>query len=221
MAFAMALILWDQKLGGVLEAVQPKMTISSKITMNIYNMHRIRQTDPRFGSIRLKLDNGENYSVLTFFTGYGASTSPDGFTGNYGSEFGLAERVFAMMLPMNVKISDYEEIWGKICSRLLLDEDSIPDKMKIAYDLVKNSALLENPKELGKFLDKYIDQKLGLSPQDIAEARGYEVKTLHYIIQDKKEHIEELRINPAGQAACIDQQAIADAEAKEKEIRQY
>ena len=216
--FLIAVIAWDQKEGGILEAVQPKLRLTSKTTMNIYNMHRIRRTGPSYGAIRLKLNNGERYNVLTFFTGYGGSTSPDGFTGNYGCEFGVAERVLAMFLPMDVKSSEYEEVIARLGSRIFLEEEGIEDRVKICGDLVKNSGSIKKADGIFKILESHLDRKLGLSTEDKCLAFEYESKALRYLVEEKLDTIQDLRINPAQSAASFDQKKIADAEEKEKEI---
>jgi len=202
-----------------LEAVAPNLNVSSKTTMNIYNMHRIRRTGPSYGSIRLKLDNGERYNVLTFFTGFSGSTSPDGFTGDYGSEFGIAERVIALFLPMDVKTQEYEEILAKLSSRIVINSEKIEENIDIAGNLVKKSGLIPKPDELYDFLESHLDRKLSLSETEIKDAKHYEVKALHYLLEEKKDIIQDLRINPAKSALKIDQQKLDSAEKKEKKIK--
>lgn len=218
--FSLAIVKWDQKAGGILQYAFPKITISNNTAMNLYNMHRMTETNPNFGTLRLKLENGERYNVATFFTGYGASTSPDGFTANYGKNtIGVAERVFCLFLPTDVKPELYDEALIKITSRVVLDPDIMHRKIDKIAGMIKKGEMIKDPVKLYGYLEKYLDRTLGLSAQQEAVAWSHEVKALHYLIQDKKEHIHELTINPAKSAYVCDQQRLADAEEQKKEIQ--
>jgi hypothetical protein len=218
-SFHLACIKWDQKLGGVVESVEPKLSISSNSAMNIYNLHRMRQTGPSFGAIRLKLEGGENFNVATFFSGFGG-TSPDGFTANYGKTvIGISERVFALFLPQNVKSQAYEEVMARISSRLLLDQDKIDERVKIIWKVLSDSGLIEKPVELLAFLEKYLDMKLFLNPEQKVTANFYEVKAFHYLLAEKNEHIKDLTLHPADTAFNMNSQKIAETKESQNEIK--
>jgi hypothetical protein len=214
-----ACIKWDQKLGGVVEAVYPNLRITPNSAMNIYNLHRMRQTGPSFGSIRLSLEGGEKFNVASFFSGFGY-TSPDGFTGTTGKNaIGIAEKVFCLFLPMDVKSQAYEEILARVSARMLTNINKISDRVKEIQKLIEMSALVKKPEELLEFLEKNLDRKLGIKGDELANANFYEVKALHYMVLDKREHIKELTINPAQTAFCIEEDKIAKANTNQQEIK--
>ncbi|MBD3351375.1 MAG: hypothetical protein GF364_07800 [Candidatus Lokiarchaeota archaeon] len=218
--FALAVILWNQKLGGEVEAVSPKIRITDNTAMNLYNMHRMTETKPSFGTIKLKLENGEQYNVVTFFTGYGASTSPDGYTGHYGKNIiGISEKVIALFLPYKMKSREYEETLAKIAARIVLDVSMITERVENLAKIIEKSQLIKKPNELYQYLEKYIDSTLGLSAAEASIAKSNEVKALHYLIQDKKEEIKELTINPAKTAYVSDQKKIAQATEQKQNIQ--
>lgn len=218
--FCLAVILWDQKLGGVLQRSRPYMNISDSTSMNLYNMHRVSNVNPAFGTIKIKLESGDHFNVCSFFTGYGASTSPDGFTGNYGKNIiGVAERVICLFLPQDVKAEDYEEVLAKISARIVIDMDGMNQRIDRIGDLLSKADLIRKPDKLYEYLDNYLDNSLGLTAEQSAVARFLEVKALHYLLIDKKEHIKELTINPAKTAFIRDQQKIAETEEQKKQIQ--
>ena len=216
-----ASIYWDQKQGGMLEFTSnKKLKLSSATTMNLYNMHRIRQKDPNFGMLRLRLEDGEQYNVSSFFTGYGASTSPDGFTANYGKNIiGLAERVICLFLPLEAKPQDYEEVMAKISSRIVLDASKMQKKINKITDIINGSGVITKPDELNEYLNKFLDKNLKLDDEKIVYAKNFEVKSLHYLIADKKDHIKELTINPAKTSFQRDEKKIAEANKMKSELQ--
>jgi len=165
------------------------------------------------------LESGDQYNVCTFFTGFGASTSPDGFTANYGKNvIGIAERVICLFLPYALKAGNYDQILAKIASRILLSRQLIPKRIQIAVELVNKSGKIKKPKELLEYLELKLDSKLKLSVNEIAEANRNEVKCLRRIIADQKDHIKELTINPAKTALFRDSQKLAAAEKERKKL---
>jgi len=191
--FSLACIIWDQKKGGVLGHASPHINVSSANAMNLYNMHRVITTNPSFGSIKIRLDNGDQYSVCSFFTGFGMSTSPDGFTGNYGKNtIGVAERVICLFLPYECKPSDYDEALAKIASRLVLDVEKMNDRIDAIANLIKGSNKIEACEDINDIIDNNMDVTLNLTPEEKELAHTYQVKALHYLIVDQKEHIKEL-----------------------------
>jgi hypothetical protein len=218
--FSLACILWDQKLGGVLQRAKPYMQVSDKTAMNLYNMHRVTNVNPAFGTIKVKLESGDQFNVCSFFTGYGGSTSPDGFTANYGKNIiGVAERVICLFLTPDVRAEDYEEVLAKIGSRIVIDVAGMNQRIDVIGDLIAKIDLIKKPDKLFEYLEKYLDSSLGLNAELNAVARFHEVKALHYMLLDKKEHIKELTINPAKTAFVRDQQKIAETEEQKKQIQ--
>jgi hypothetical protein len=221
--FAFVSILWDQKLGGVVEACSPKITVSSAIAMNLYNMHRVTNVEPNFGRIMLKLEDGQQYNVCTFFTGYGMSTSPDGFTGNYASGgkniVGVSEHVMCLFLPTEVKAEEYDEVLAKISSRAVLNIEELRKTVEKIGDIIKNSNAIMKKTDLYQYLEKNLDIQLGYSAIQTARANALEVKALHYMIVDKNQYIRELTINPAKTAYVTDQKKIADAKESKDQIQ--
>jgi hypothetical protein len=193
--FSVACIIWDQKKGGVLGHASPHINVSSAVAMNLYNMHRVITTKPSFGSIKIRLDNGDQYSVCSFFTGFGMSTSPDGFTGNYGKDtIGVAERVIALFLPYECKPSDYDEALAKIASRLVLDVEKLNERMDLISNLIKSSNRIEACEDINDIIDKQMDVALLLTPEEKELAHSYQIRALHYLIMDQKDHINELSV---------------------------
>jgi molybdopterin converting factor small subunit len=212
-------IKWDQKQGGVQEAAYPPIKIQSKDAMNIYNLHRTTSILPSFASVRINLENGQQYNVCSFFSGFGG-TSPDGFTGNYGKDkIGISEKVIGLFLPMDFKSSAYWEILMKVAARILISAIDIPKRLEKIVKCIEKSGLFEKPKELGEYLDEKLDLELTINPADQKKVFEFESKGLHYLISDLQDQIKDLTINPAATAYKDNKQRISQAQEEQQSIK--
>ncbi len=215
----LVLIKWDQKLGGVQEGCFPQIQLQSKDAMNIYNLHRSTSVFPGFASVRLSLENGQQYNVCRFLSGFGG-TSPDGFTGNYGKNIiGISEKVVGLFLPMDFKSADYWEILMRIASRVLVSPSDFSKRVEKIVRCIEKSNLFDKPEELLEYLSTKLDTEMGLNPADQRKALDLEVKGLHYLALDLKDQVKDLTINPAGKAFVADQQRISQAKEEQENIR--
>jgi hypothetical protein len=189
--FFLVAIRWDQKKGGQMQAVSPgSLTLSTKTSMTIYNMHRMSQTDPNFSTISI-VEEGTQYNVCSFFSGYGTSTSPDGFTGNYGKNIiGVAEKVICIFLPDYCVSDQYMDVLAKIASRSLLDAELIQDRIEKIGNYIQSSNLLKNAKELRELLDKDLDTALQLTDKERSLANEYEIRILRYLTFEQHQQID-------------------------------
>ncbi|MHA1340575.1 MAG: hypothetical protein ACTSRZ_10160 [Promethearchaeota archaeon] len=218
--FAIAVIKWDQRKGGIIQEISPPIKIPQKTSMNIYNLHRVKSTEPSFGSLRMKLENGEEFNLCSFFSGYGATTHPDGFTGNFSKySIGTAERVVCLFLPTNLEPEKYELVLAKIASRLLMDPYQISAYTSILGEKLA-SIEISDAKSLLNYLENNIDDLLGLNLQQIINAYKLELRILYQLNKEKDTIIKELTINPVKSALVCDEQKIADAEMQRKQIQQ-
>lgn len=221
MIFQVAIIEWDQKLGGRLTYVAPdkSFTLTSGEAMNIYNMHRIRRTEPNFGTLSLRVSNGKRYRISSFFSGYGMSTSPDGFTGNYGQNIiGLAERIVCLILPQDKNGEAFFNPLALISARILLDADKVGLRVDQIAKYLIESQLLEKPDDLlVRMQDERfgLDSKLQLTQSEISKAFELEAKILHYLIKDQFKKIQELKFNAASSMGAMDSTPVLD------EIQKY
>jgi len=219
--FQIAIIEWDQKLGGRMTYVAPdkSFSLTSGEAMNIYNMHRIRRTEPNFGTLSLRVSNGKKYRISSFFSGYGMSTSPDGFTGNYGQNIiGLAEKIVCLFLPNDINGEAYFNLLGLISSRLLLNAENLSFRVDAVAKILHNSQKLEKPNELLLYLqdERYgLDSQLKLGKDEISQAYELEAKILHYLIKEQFNRIQELRFNAASSMGVIDSSPVLN------EIQKY
>ena len=113
----------------------------------------------------------------------------------------------------------YDEALIKITSRVVLEPEVMHRKVDTIAGMIKKAEIIRDPVRLYGYLEKYLDQTLGLTDAQEAVAWSHEVKALHYLLGDKKEHIHELTINPAKTAYVCDQKRLADAEEQKKQIQ--
>jgi len=216
---SICVIKWDQKKGGIIEAIWPDINISERTSMNIYNMHRVKSTLPSFGFLRMKLENGEEFNVCSFFSGLG-STHTDGFTFDYSKNaIGVAERVVCLFLPQNINSEEYELVLSKIASRILLSPSLINSFVRKLSEKMSDFNI-SNSNELLESLEKNIDKILGLDFENAIVASNLELKILHILIKEKNNIIKELTLNPVKSALVRDQQKLAAAEEQKKEIQE-
>ena len=192
-SFQIVNIRWDQKIGGILECSAPmkNFKISAKETTNLYQMHRLRfqygNGIPNFGLIKLDI-NEKAHNICSFFSGFGGSTSPDGYTANYGDDIvGIAERVVCILLPPKTNASKYIMSLGIISSRLLIDPNKMEERVNKLTSIIKKSNLISKPNKLFEYLDGELDDELELSENEKIVASMNEKKIWRYYIAELSE----------------------------------
>ncbi len=209
------ILKWDQKIGGILEHQFPKFPFPDNQCMNIYNMHRMRSKSPGYGNLSIKLDNGESYSCVTFYSGFGEG----GFGANYGENvIGTSERVIALFLDKGFNPPDYEEILAIIAAHVLADSEKIGESLEKIGKFINSTRLLAKPKELYNKLNSDLAKEMALSPEQQLKVKELELKANKARINDLKELIQELRINPAKMAFCDDSDRMIENEKKIKAL---
>ncbi len=219
--FEICVIKWDQKLGGVLECASSEdFKISPATCMNLYQIHRVTSTEPSFGTIRLRLEDGNLFNVISFYTGFGGSTSPNGFTGNYGENtIGIGERVICLFLPDNLRSQNYDEVLAKITSRILLNIENIKQNITLTAKTVRDSGLISKDEELLQYLEDNLDKNLSFSTDNIIASKTLEVEVLHFVVVDKNAIIKNLTINPAINRYVHDRKKIKEVDEQKKQIQ--
>lgn len=192
-----AILRWDQKTGGVIEFLYPKFTIQDNHVMNIYNMHRMRSKTPGFGNLSIKLDNNESFSCITFYSGFGEG----GFGGNYGDHvIGISEKVVVLFLDKSLNAKEYEETLSILSSFLLIDQENLNDRLQKIGKIINDSKTVNDPANLNKMLYESLPSKLKLSSEQLLHVKEIEVMISKAYINDLKELIKDLRVNPVSSA---------------------
>ena len=209
------ILKWDQKLGGVLEYQYPKFEFPDNQCMNIYNMHRMRSKAPGYGNLSIKLDNGTAYSCVTFYSGFGEG----GFGANYGEHvIGISERVIALFLDKGLNPSDYEEILACIAAYILMDSENIGTRLEKIGAFINSTRLLSKPKELYSKLSSELPKELDLTSDQQIIMKDLELKANKARINDLKDRVQELRINPAKNAYCEESDRMIEYEKRIKAL---
>ncbi|GAB4312085.1 MAG: hypothetical protein Kow0069_12720 [Promethearchaeota archaeon] len=216
----LALIKWDQKLGGVLEATHPRFELPANTCMNVYQLHRMRKTEPSIGHYKSEADQINQVSV---FSGFGAG----GFGGTGGdSHVGVPERVLSVLLPMGARSRDYEAVAVFLLSRLLVfrpslrEPDGFQNGIRKLGELLERTGLQDKPVELFRRLEATADDALRLSAEQRVEALTFENRLLRYWIADLQADLEEVTLRPASAVMDKSQQYLEELKKKEELIAQ-
>lgn len=211
----LAIIRWDQKVGGVLEAQYPNFDIGDQQCMNIYSLHRMRKTEPSIAHFKVEADK---LNQLSIFSGFGEG----GYGGTGGTtHVGVPERVLSIMLPMNWNTREFERVAVFLFSRVLLFRHDFASGLKGIGKVIASCKQERDPAALLAHLQERLDSALKLSPDQQIRARDFETKLLYYWIQDLKEDIEDMRLRPASTAGGGQtQKLIDDLKKKEETIAQ-
>jgi hypothetical protein len=210
------IIAWSQREGGVQQHAAPSFTLKSNHCMNIYNLHRMLQKEPSFGTFKLRTERDE-YNVCSFYSGFGEG----GYGGNYGRHvIGVSERVIALFLPKKAVASQYDQVLMYLASRILIREDGMEARTDKIVKFINQSRLEDDPDRLFNAVEDGLDAALGLNAEDQAVANQHLVKGYRYYVLELQEQIKELKTNPAQSAMLQDNEALKNKEVEVARLRE-
>ncbi|MHA1733133.1 MAG: hypothetical protein ACTSU5_14390 [Promethearchaeota archaeon] len=215
----LAIIAWDQKIGGVLEAAYPPdFQLTESQCMNIYGLHRMRKTEPSIAHYKSEADGVNQVSI---FSGFGKG----GYGGTGGTtHVGVPEKVLSVALPIDWNSREYERVAVQLFSRVLVfkptlsNPNGFADGLKKVARVIDKTGLQGDPRELSRYLAKELDGQLGFSTEQRALALEFETKFLYYWIADLEEDIEDLSLRPASAVMDDSQRYIEELKKKEETI---
>ncbi|MHA1338738.1 MAG: hypothetical protein ACTSRZ_16050 [Promethearchaeota archaeon] len=167
----------------MMEYTGPDVTfdIPPKTCIEILNAHGEGASNPNLTyleNIRLK---GRNFNICSFFSGSEES----------GQFIGIPNKIICLLLPDKVDPQEYYSVIIKIASRLLLDNDKIPQRIYIISKLIE-SGTVTIPQELFEYIYRKIDERLDLSEIEIHEAENFEKDIINCVTPEQQPFLKTL-----------------------------
>jgi len=167
----------------MMEYTGPDVTfdIPPKTCMEILKVHANGEGGPSFSYLNNVKIKGINLNICSFFSGNDAS----------GHFIGIANKLICLLVPDRVDPREYYSVLVRIASRLLLDNDKIPQRIYIISKLIE-SGTVTIPQELFEYVHRKLDERIDLSEIEIHEAEKLEQEISNCITADQKPFLKTL-----------------------------
>ncbi|MBD3354147.1 MAG: hypothetical protein GF364_21880, partial [Candidatus Lokiarchaeota archaeon] len=186
----------------MMEYTGPDVTfeIPPKVCIEIFNAHGEDASYPSLATGEMKI-KGREFVFCSFYSGSDES----------GEFIGIPNKIICLVLPTKVDAPEYISVVIKIASRMILDNDSIPQSTYIISKLI-DSGTLTIPEELFEYIHRKIDERLDLNDKSKETAAAYEKEIQDYLEDDQKQYLREL------EKVSEQEQLLADLQKKFKAL---